>query len=82
VAEAETQAAENLKSASNNNYWVVKSYLLLADIMLQQKDYFNAKATLQSIVKNTKFEDLKTEATTKLTALKAIEKKQSKLSDK
>ena len=77
--DAELQAAENVKTNSGNNYWVVKSYILLADIMTKQKDYFNAKATLQSIIKNTKYEDLKQEAGQKLKNVKNFEKGQSKL---
>src|SRR5690606_36404260 len=57
MKEAEAQAAANLKSNNGNNYWVVKSYILLADIMAKQKDYFNAKATLQSIIKNAKYDE-------------------------
>ncbi len=82
LTEAETQAASVIKSSSGNNYWVVKSYLLLADILTRQKDYFNAKATLQSIIKNTKFDDMKQEAITRLNIIKEIEKKQSKVSGK
>ncbi len=32
--------------------WVTKAYILLGDIYFKQKDYFNAKATYQSIVNN------------------------------
>lgn len=80
MKEAEAQAAATLKSNSGNNYWVVRSYILLADIMTKQKDYFNAKATLQSIIKNAKYEDLKQEATRKLEEVKTLEKQQTKLS--
>lgn len=80
LKEAEAQAAYNLKSGAGNNYWVVKSYILLADIMTRQKDYFNAKATLQSIIKNAKYDDLKQDATRKLEEVKALEKQQTKLS--
>lgn len=77
---AEKQAAENVKNSSGNNYWVVKSYILLADILTKQKDYFNAKATLQSIAKNAQYEDLKKEAMAKLEEVKRLEKTQTKLS--
>jgi tetratricopeptide (TPR) repeat protein len=33
--------------------WVVKGFILLADTYTAQKDYFQAKATLQSIIENT-----------------------------
>jgi len=49
--------------------------------MIKQKDYFNAKATLQSVVKHTKITELKQEANKKLDEVKILEKKQSKLSE-
>jgi hypothetical protein len=60
---------------------VGNSYILLADILVKQNDYFNAKALLQSIVKNTKSSDLKQEAAKKLEEVKSSEKRQSKLSE-
>ena len=33
-------------------YWVVKGFILLSDIYLQEEDSFQAKATLQSIIDN------------------------------
>lgn len=81
LKEAETAAGQSLQQSAGYDYWIVKSYLLLADILTQQKDYFNAKATLQSILKNTKNAALKQEATKKLETVKSLEKKQSKLSE-
>lgn len=80
LKESETAAGETIKQGGND-YWVVKSYILLSDILTKQKDYFNAKATLQSIIKNTKNQELKTEANKKLEEVKALEKKQSKLTE-
>ncbi len=37
--------------------WVVKGFILLSDIYLAEKDYFQAKATLQSIIDNYDKED-------------------------
>jgi hypothetical protein len=39
--------------------WVTKSYLLLGDIYVQQKDLFNAEATYKSIVENATIPELK-----------------------
>jgi tetratricopeptide (TPR) repeat protein len=78
--EAEEAAGNAIKNGGSD-FWIVKSYILLADIMTKQKDYFNAKATLQSIIKNTKIAELKQEATKKLEHVKMLEKKQSKLSE-
>lgn len=81
LKEAEKAANETIKIASGYDFWVVKSYILLADILAKGKDYFNAKATLESIVKHTKITELKQEAVKKLEEVKALEKKQSKLSE-
>lgn len=78
--DAAEQAASYAAQASNNNtYWTIKNYLLLADILADNKDYFNAKATLQSIIKNAKEPELVAEAKTKLDAVKAQEAAGNKL---
>jgi tetratricopeptide (TPR) repeat protein len=81
MKEAEQAANNAIKDGNGYDYWIVKSYILLADVLVKQKDYFNAKATLQSIVKNTKNTELKQEAAKRLDEVKKTEKKQSKLSD-
>lgn len=81
LKEAEDAANKTIKLSGSNDYWIVKSYILLADVLTKQKDYFNAKATLQSIVKNTKITELKEDASKKLEEVIALEKKDSKLSD-
>lgn len=79
LKEAEDAASKNIKLSAGNEYWVVKTYILLGDILVKEKDYFNAKATLQSVVQNTKIEALKNEATRKLEEVKTMES--SKLSN-
>ncbi len=81
LKDAETAANETIRLSSGYDFWVVKSYILLADILIKQKDYFNAKATLTSIVKHTKNAELKQEATKKLADVKAQEKHHSKLKE-
>ncbi len=81
LKDAEAAAANVIRKNSGNEYWVVKSYLLLSDIMVKQKDYFNAKATLKSVVKNTRNADLKKEAAQKLEAVKKLEQRQTKLKE-
>ena len=46
-----------------------------------QKDYFNAKATFESVAKNAAIPELKKEAEQKFDAAVAAEKKQSKIAD-
>lgn len=79
LKEAESTANKALKLSSGNEVLMLNTYMLLADILVQEKDYFNAKALLQSIVKNAKVEDYKKRASEKLDAIIAIENKQSKL---
>ncbi len=81
LKEAEDAANETVKLSAGYESWVGKAYILLADILMKEKDYFNAKALLQSIVKNTKVQDLKQEAAKKLDEVKKAEKSQSKLSE-
>jgi hypothetical protein len=50
-------------------YWVAKGYILLADIYLIEKDNFQAKATLQSIIENYEGADLKQIAIDKMKAI-------------
>ncbi len=81
LKDAENMAGETIKKSAGQDYWIVKSYILLSDILTRQKDYFNARATLQSVVKNTKIPELKEEAARKLDAVKELEKNASKLED-
>ncbi len=81
LKEAEDYAAYAIQTASGNEYWMGKTYILMSEILTLEKDYFNAKATLQSIIKNTKDTTLKKEAQTKLEQVKDLEKKSSKLTE-
>ena len=79
LADAEKAAFEVINKSGSYDFWVTKSYLLLGDIYFKQKDYFNAKATFQSIVDNTLDPTLKTEAQSKLTKVEDEEGKSSKV---
>jgi TolA-binding protein len=81
LKEAEKQASISAQNSGGQEYWVINSYILLGDILMQEKDYFNAKATLQSVVEHAGDKMLKEKAKQKLEAVKALEKAQSKLSD-
>jgi TolA-binding protein len=81
LKEAEAAANNTIKLSGGNEQWIVRSYILLAEILAKQKDYFNAKATLQSIIKNCKIPELKNEAAEKLKEIKQLETKKSKLSE-
>ena len=78
-AAAEKSALAVIKETGSYDEWVTKSYILLGDIFLKQDDYFNAKATYESVAKNASIESLKNEAKQKLEAAIKAEKAQSKL---
>ena len=67
LSDAEKAAFEVINKSGSYDYWVTKAYILLGDVYFKQKDYFNAKATFQSIVDNTIDPTLKSEAQAKLT---------------
>jgi tetratricopeptide (TPR) repeat protein len=73
TAEAEKTAFEVIKKMGSYEYWVTKSYILLGEVYVQQKDLFNAEATLKSVVENATIPELKTEAQQKLD--KVVEEK-------
>ncbi len=79
LTEAEKAAFETINKSGSYDYWVTKSYILLGDIYFKEKDYFNAKATFQSIVDHSINMELKTEAQTKLSKVIEEESKNSKV---
>jgi len=81
LAAAEKAAMAVIKETGSYDLWVTKSYILLGDIFLQQKDYFNAKATYESVSKNAAIAALKAEAQQKLDKAIAEEKQQSRIID-
>ncbi|MDZ4666588.1 MAG: tetratricopeptide repeat protein [bacterium] len=56
--------------------WVAKGFVLLADTYISQKDYFQAKATLQSLIENYEGKDILDQCKTKLTEIAALEEDQ------
>lgn len=81
LADAEKAAMETINKSGSYDFWITKAYILLGDIYLKQKDYFNAKATLQSVVDNTLNQELKAEAQAKLNAVIDEEGKSSKVNN-
>lgn len=78
-SDAEKAAFEVVNKSGSYDYWVTKSYILLGDIYFKQKDYFNAKATFQSIIQNSLNAELKAEAQGKLAKVNEEEAKSSKV---
>lgn len=81
LAVAEKSALAVIKETGSYDNWVTKSYILLGDIFMQQKDYFNAKATYESVAKNSVIPELKNEAQQKLDKAIEEEKTVSKVSN-
>ena len=79
LSDAEKAAFEVINKSGSYDYWVTKAYILLGDVYFKQKDFFNAKATFQSVVDNTIEPSLKSEAQTKLTQVTEEESKSSKV---
>jgi TolA-binding protein len=77
--DAEKAAFEVINKSGSYDWWVTKAYILLGDIYFRQKDYFNAKATFQSVVDNSLNAELKSEAQTKLNKVTEEEKTSSKV---
>jgi len=78
-AAAEKAALSTIKETGSYDFWVTSSYILIGDIFMQQKDYFNAKATFQSVAQNSTIVTLKNEAQQKLDQAIAEEKISSKV---
>ncbi len=79
LTESEKAAFETINKSGSYDYWITKAYILLGDIYFKQKDYFNAKATFQSVVDNTVDPELKDEAQAKLSRATEEEGKSSKV---
>jgi predicted negative regulator of RcsB-dependent stress response len=79
IPDAEKAAFEVINKSGSYEFWVTKSYILLGDIYFKQKDYFNSKATFQSVLDNAKIEELRQEAQRKLNEVVNEEKKNSKV---
>ena len=75
LTDAEKSAFEVINKSGSYDFWVTKSYILLGDVYFRQKDYFNAKATYESVAKNSVIPELKNEAQQKLD--KAIEEEKT-----
>jgi len=80
LKDAEKAAFEVINKSGSYADWVTKAYLLLGDIYYKEKDYFNAKATFQSIVDNATVPEYKETAQRKLAEVTEEEKNSGKAS--
>ena len=79
LSTAEKAALDVIKVTASYDYWVAKAYILLGDIYLKEKDYFNAKATYKSVADNATIPELKKEAQDKLQVAISEEQQNSKV---
>lgn len=79
LTNAEKWAMAVIKETGSYDEWATKSYILLGDIFMQQKDYFNAKATYESVAKYAVIAELKAEAQRKYQQALEQEKAASKI---
>ncbi|NNV54480.1 tetratricopeptide repeat protein [Limnovirga soli] len=78
--EAEKAGFDVINKAGSYDYWITKAYILLGDVYFKQADYFNAEATLKSVVDNASSPDLQKEAQQKLAMVQDEKLKNSKVS--
>jgi TolA-binding protein len=73
---AESEIFSFAEKNTPHNYWLAKSFILLSDIYSKKDDFFQAKATLQSVIDGYAIPDdgIIDESTSKLNTLVKIEK--------
>ncbi len=59
---AEEQIFDYVNKLSAYDYWLAKTFLLLADVYIETDNIFQAKHTLESIIENYEGDDLRTKA--------------------
>ncbi len=75
---AEKAAQQVIRETTSYDYWVTSAYILLGDIFLRQQDYFNAKATYESVASNAAIPELKAQAAAKLEKARQEEQQAAK----
>jgi len=79
LKDAEKAGFDVINKAGSYDYWITKAYILLGDVYLKEQDYFNAEATLRSVVQNASDAQLKQEAQQKLDEVLSEKDKNSKV---
>jgi len=70
---AEDGIFELLQQFTSYDYWKIKGFLLLSDVYVAREDYFQARATLQTVRDNVKDQDLLNEARNRLLKIDQLE---------
>ena len=74
---AEKEVMDYISKGTPHQFWLAKSFLLLADVYITRKDDFQAKHTLKSLIENypEKNDGIISEATAKLAQIEERERK-------
>jgi TolA-binding protein len=75
--QTEKQIFDNINRLASYNYWLARTFLLLADNYLIQDNVFQARHTLQSIIENYDGDDLKGIAMSKLAEIDRRERQRT-----
>ena len=67
--DAENRVFDISDHFGSHEYWVAKSFILLADVYVSKDNVFEARETLRSVVDNCSIAELKTEAQNKINQL-------------
>jgi len=78
---SEKAAMAVIKETGSYDYWVTRAYILIGDIFMEERDYFNAKATYESVSRNASIDELKTIATEKFQLAVDAESKNTKIAN-
>ncbi len=73
--QAEASAMDVISKENPSDYWESRCYIFLGNLFFKQKDFFNAKATLESVIENCKIKELVTIAEEDLKRIKAEEQR-------
>ncbi len=80
LVNAEATCFEFVRNYPSYATWLVRTYLILADVYIKQDNLFKAKATMQSILDNYKTDDeWRKLAEEKFAEIEAMEKRNSKI---
>ncbi len=77
--QAENMAFDVINKSGSYDYWITSSYVLLGEIYLKQKDFFNAEATLKSVIDNATHKDLVDRAKQLLNTVNSQKRQNSKV---
>ncbi|GAA5222125.1 tetratricopeptide repeat protein [Membranihabitans marinus] len=80
LAEAESQSKEAYTKNGSYPYWVAKSLLLNAQVLIKKNDLFNAKAAVEAVIDNfASDQEIQREAKAILQEITDLEKKSSRI---